>query len=37
MKLLKFAVVLIFMALVGSCVTAPKEVSEPEPGYALEP
>jgi len=37
MKLLKLAVVLILMALVGSCSTAPKELPEPEPSYALAP
>ncbi len=37
MKLSRFLFILILMALVSSCTTAPKEFSEPEPSYALEP
>ena len=37
MKLSRFVFILILIALVGSCTTAPKEVPEPEPSYALEP
>jgi putative cardiolipin synthase len=37
MKLSRFIFVLILMILVGSCTTAPREVPEPEPSYALEP
>jgi putative cardiolipin synthase len=37
MKLSRFIFVLILMILVGSCTTAPKEFSEPQPSYALEP
>lgn len=38
MKISRCIFVLIFMALVASCATAPiKEVSEPEPSYALQP
>ena len=39
MKLSKYAFVLIIMASVSSCTTAtaPKEVAEPEPSYALKP
>ena len=37
MKLSRYAFALILMALVSSCTTAtaPKELSEPEPSYAL--
>ena len=38
MKLSKYAFILILMVTVCSCATtAPKEVPEPEPSYALEP
>jgi len=39
MKLTRYALVLILMASVCSCTTttAPKEFSEPEPSYAMEP
>ncbi len=39
MKLSRYAFALILMALVSSCTitSAPKELSEPEPSYALEP
>jgi putative cardiolipin synthase len=37
MKLSRFVFILIFIALMGSCTTAPREVPEPEPSYALEP
>ncbi len=37
MKLSRFIFVLILMIFVGSCTTAPKEVPEPQPSYALEP
>ena len=37
MKLSRYVFILILIALVGSCTTAPKEFSEPQPSYALEP
>ena len=37
MKLSRYIFILILMILVGSCTTAPREVPEPEPSYALEP
>jgi putative cardiolipin synthase len=37
MKLSRYVSILILIALMGSCTTAPKEFVEPQPSYALEP
>jgi len=36
-EIIQIFFILILMALVGSCTTAPKEYSQPQPSYALDP
>jgi putative cardiolipin synthase len=36
-SLFSYALIIILLISIGSCTTAPKEVAEPEPSFALEP